>query len=128
VGISEGSAHGIVEWYGKRSLAIARMAVSSADLRAPLCQHTGHIVAEAADAFANEFAVTLGDVLLRRVPVALGPCWSQAWTREAAAGIRSVMEWNDRQAAAELEALENEREAFLRKPAQAHAILEAAAD
>jgi len=76
-GISGDSARGIVEWHGKRSLTIARMAISSAELRAPLCQHSEHIVAEAVDALANECAVTMADVLLRRVPVALGACWSE---------------------------------------------------
>jgi glycerol-3-phosphate dehydrogenase len=128
-GISETSASGIVEWHGRRSAAIARMALSSADLRAPLCEHSEHIVAEAVDAFANECAVTLADVLLRRVPVALGACWSPSCSRSAAARIGTVMDWSDHQAAVELEAFETERTAFLRKPAHAeNVMLEAAAD
>ncbi len=71
----------------KRSLDIARMALSSADLRAPLCSHTEHIVAEAVDAVANEYAATLGDILLRRVPVAWGACWSSTCSRQAASRI-----------------------------------------
>ncbi len=127
-GISEESARGIVEWHGKRALAIARMALSSSDMRTPLCPHTVHIVAEAVDGLANECAVTLADVLLRRVPVALGPCWSPACSREATARIRAIMGWTDRQAAAELEAFETERESFLRKPKRMEAALLAAAD
>jgi glycerol-3-phosphate dehydrogenase len=126
--ISESSARGIVEWHGRRSLAIARMALSSAELRAPICAHTAHIVAEAVDAFANECALSLADVLLRRVPVALGACWSQECSREAATRIATAMGWNEEQAAAELEAFETERAAFLRKPTRADAILQAAAD
>jgi glycerol-3-phosphate dehydrogenase len=126
--ISEESARGIVEWHGRRALNIARMALSSAELRAPLCPHSLHIVAEVVDAFSNECAVTLGDVLLRRVPVALGACWSQSCSREAAGRIRTVMGWNDGQTAAELEAFESEREAFLRKPPRMEAALLAAAD
>jgi glycerol-3-phosphate dehydrogenase len=126
--ISEESARGIVEWHGKRALNIAHMALSSAELRAPLCPHSLHIIAEVVDAFSNECAVTLADVLLRRVPVALGPCWSQSCSREAAGRIRAVMGWNDGQAAAELEAFETEREAFLRKPPRMEAALLAAAD
>jgi glycerol-3-phosphate dehydrogenase len=115
-GISEGSAAGIVEWHGKQSGAIARMALSSAELRAPLCPHTGHIVAEALDAVANECALTLGDILLRRVPVALGACWSNECSREAAVKIKSVMGWTEKHAAIELETFELERQAFLKKP------------
>jgi glycerol-3-phosphate dehydrogenase len=127
-GISEDSARGIVEWHGKRSLTIARMAISSAELRAPLCQHSEHIVAEAVDALANECAVTMADVLLRRVPVALGACWSEMCSRDAAARIGAVMGWNEQQAAAELEAFEIERAAFLCKPSARNGVLEAAAD
>lgn len=115
-GISESSAAGIVEWHGRRATVIARMALSSAELRAPLCPHTEHIVAEALDAFANECAATLGDVLLRRVPVALGACWTSECSREAAKRIKAVMGWSEMQAASELEAFELEREAFLKRP------------
>ena len=127
-GLSEDTARGIVDWHGKRALDIARMALRSATLRAPLCSHSEHIVAEAVDAFAGECAVTLGDVLLRRVPVALGGCWSPSCSREASARIGAAMGWNESESAAQLEAFENERSAFLRKPSRADAILEAAAD
>ncbi len=126
--IGEDTARGIVEWHGKRALEISQMAQRSAELRAPLCSHTEHIVAEAVDAFAAEGAVTLGDVLLRRVPVALGACWSPACSREAALRIGAAMGWNDSQSGAELEAFEIERSHFLRKPARGDAVLEAAAD
>jgi glycerol-3-phosphate dehydrogenase len=127
-GISEGAARAVVEWHGKRALDISRMALRDPALRAPLCSHTEHIVAEAVDAFAGECAATLGDVLLRRVPVALGPCWSPACSREAAARIGAVMGWKDTQTGAELEAFEIERAAFLSQPAKIRAALEAAAD
>ena len=127
-GITEDTARGIVEWHGKRALDISRMAKGSAELRAPLCSHTEHIVAEAVDAFAGECAVTLGDALLRRVPVALGACWSPACSREAATRIGAAMGWNETQAAAQLEAFESERSAFLRKPPRLGSVLEAAAD
>jgi glycerol-3-phosphate dehydrogenase len=127
-GISEQTARAIVEWHGKRALDIFRMALQDAALRTPLCSHSEHIVAEAVDAFAGECAATLGDVLLRRVPVALGACWSPHCSGEAAARIGAVMGWKDTQAARELEAFEIERLAFLSQPAKTKASLEAAAD
>jgi glycerol-3-phosphate dehydrogenase len=127
-GISEAAAHSIVEWHGKRALEISRVAQCGAELRAPLCSHTEHIVAEAVDAFTGECAVTLGDVLLRRVPVALGGCWSPACSREAAARIAAAVGWTDKQTGSELDAFEIERSAFLRKPTQVNSRLEAAAD
>ena len=123
--VREGTAQCIVEWHGKRALEIARLAHCGAELRAPLCSHTEHIVAEAVDAFASECAITLGDVLLRRVPVALGACWSPTCSREAAARIAVVMGWDDAKAASELQGFEAERTAFLSKPAGIDAILEA---
>jgi glycerol-3-phosphate dehydrogenase len=97
-------------------------------MRAPLCSHTQHIVAEAVYALAHEHAITLADVLLRRVPVALGRCWSAACSREAALRIGAVVGWRDNETAAELEAFETERSAFLRKPSRTQSMLEAAAD
>jgi len=125
-GLTEDSGRNIVEWHGPRSLAIAKAAAASPELRVPLCPHTPHIVAEAVDAITAECAVSLGDILLRRVPVALGPCWSQACSREATARISSVLGWDEHRAATELEAFEEERAAFLRKPGNANVLQQAA--
>lgn len=126
--ISEASARGIIEWYGKRSPAIAQLATTSVQMRAPLCPHTDHVVAEAVYAFSNESAVTLADVLLRRVPVSLGRCWSAACSRDAAMRIGAVVGWNEYQSAAQVEAFENERSRFLRKPSNKSSVLHSAAD
>jgi glycerol-3-phosphate dehydrogenase len=125
-GLSEAAARSIVEWHGKRSQPISRLIAGRPELRAPLCQHNSHIVAEAVDAISNECALTLADVLLRRVPVALGACWSKECSREAAIRIAAAMGWDDMQLGMELEAFENERAAFLRKPGSTEPILAAA--
>ncbi len=126
--VSEESARGMLEWHGKRAADIARMALVSAELRAPICPHTSHVIAEVVEAYRREFAVTLGDVLLRRVPVALGACWSEACSREAALRIGAVLGWNEHTMGANLEAFEMERSAFLRPAARNSAAFEAAAD
>ena len=113
--ISYESARGIYVWHGPRSLEIAQRARSSPRLRDPLCPHTGHIVAEAVDAFENQSAVTLGDVLLRRVPVALGPCWSAGCSSVAASGIGATMGWNETRLRTELEQFEVECDKFLQR-------------
>ena len=127
-GVSEETASGMLEWHGKRASDIARMALVSAELRAPICPHSSHIVAEVVEAYRREFAVTLGDVLLRRVPVALGACWSESCSREAALRISTVLGWKEQAMGANLEAFEMERSAFLRPPARSSATFEAAAD
>ena len=126
--VSEETARGMVEWHGKRAADIARMALVSAELRAPICPHTSHVIAEVVEAYRRECAVTLGDVLLRRVPVALGACWSESCSREAALRIGAVLGWDEHSMGANLEAFETERAAFLRPVGRATAALEAAAD
>jgi glycerol-3-phosphate dehydrogenase len=127
--VSEESARGMVEWYGKRAMDIARMALVSAELRAPICPHGSHVVAEAVEAFRRECAVSLADVLLRRVPVALGSCWSESCSREAALRIGAVLGWDEYTIGANLEAFETERASFLHRVSRrSSAALEAAAD
>jgi glycerol-3-phosphate dehydrogenase len=126
--VSEESARGLVEWYGKRAMDIARMALVSADLRAPICPHSSHVVAEVVEAFRRECAVSLADVLLRRVPVALGSCWSESCSREAALRIGAVLGWDEYTIGANLEAFETERAAFLHRVSRRSSALEAAAD
>src|SRR5262252_3035699 len=126
--VSEETARGMMEWHGQHAMDIARMALVGADLRAPICPHTSHIVAEVVEAYRNEYAVTLADVLLRRVPVALGACWSESCSREAALRIGAVMGWKEQEFGAQLEQFETERTAFLKRPARTGSALEAAAD
>ena len=126
--VSEETARGMMEWHGPRAMDIARMALVSAELRAPICPHSSHIVAEVVEAYRKEFAVTLGDVLLRRVPVALGACWSESCSREAALRIGAVLGWNEQDLGSNLESFETERTAFLKKPSRGVSALEAAAD
>jgi glycerol-3-phosphate dehydrogenase len=127
-GVSEESARGMLEWHGKRAADIARMALVSAELRAPICPHTSHVIAEVVEAYRREYAITLGDVLLRRVPVALGPCWSESCSREAALRIGAVLGWKEQALGANLEAFEMERSSFLRPVGRTTAAFEAAAD
>jgi glycerol-3-phosphate dehydrogenase len=126
--VSQETARGMMEWHGRRAMDIARMALVSAELRAPICHHTSHIVAEVVEAFRKEFAVTLGDALLRRVPVALGACWSESCSREAALRVGAVLGWDEQTLGANLESFETERTAFLQRPSRGTRTLEAAAD
>jgi glycerol-3-phosphate dehydrogenase len=126
--VSEETARGMMEWHGPRAMDIARMALVSAELRAPVCPHSSHIVAEVVEAYRKEFAVTLGDVLLRRVPVALGACWSESCSREAALRIGAVLGWNEQTLGENLESFETERAAFMKRPSRGAVALELAAD
>ena len=70
-------------------------------------------MAEAVEAVAHECAITLGDILLRRVPVALGACWSEACSREAAGKVGAALGWDRARTGQEFESFEEEREKFL---------------
>jgi glycerol-3-phosphate dehydrogenase len=111
--IPEGCAEAIAEWHGRHALAIAHAASLDERLREPLCPHSCHLVAEAVEAVAHESAVTLGDILLRRVPVALGACWSETCSHEAALKIGRALGWDQSRIYLELLRLEEERSQFL---------------
>ncbi len=115
-GVSAASARSMAEWFGGRALRLARLARQSPLLRQTLCPHTHHLVAEAVEASRSEMAVTLADMLLRRVPVALGPCWSEDCTRYAAARIGVALGWTEHRIQAQMEQFELERQQFLRQP------------
>lgn len=110
------SASAIARWFGSASAEIAGLASSDDNLLEPLCPHTPHIVAEAVFAANNEFAVTLADILLRRVPVAFSPCWSDECTHTAAHRIGHALKWNEKKIAEEKETFTEEYSRFLAKP------------
>ncbi len=111
------SARAIVNWFGAASLQVAQLAQSNESLCETLCPHTSHVVAEAVYATRNEFATSLSDILLRRVPVAFSPCWSEECTRTAAERIGKALGWDDRRISDETEVFLEEYARFLAKPA-----------
>jgi glycerol-3-phosphate dehydrogenase len=112
-GIPAASAEAIAQWHGRHALAVAHTASLDDRLRTPLCSHSDHIVAEAVEAVNYEYAITLGDILLRRVPVCLGACWSGSCSREAAGKVGAALSWDERRIQSELGGLEEERKQFL---------------
>jgi glycerol-3-phosphate dehydrogenase len=114
--ISERSARAIAQWHCRRALPILALAKQDPLLLQPLCAHSDHLVAEAVDAVQNQSALTLADILLRRVPVALGACWSEDCTRHAATVIGLALGWTSREQEIRAEEFEQERRAFLHAP------------
>jgi len=112
-GLSENLAKAIVRWNGARAQNIAGVIRQRPELTAPMCEHSDHILAEAVDAFEKQCAVTLADVLLRRVPVALGPCWDSSCSRTAAHRVGAAMGWTEYRIGLELEKFGQERSTFL---------------
>jgi len=116
--IPEACARAIAEWHGRRALAIAHRASLDPAFRTQLCPHSPHIVAEAMEAVECEAAVSLGDILLRRVPVALGACWSESCSQEAADKIGLVLGWSPERIGRGLDDFEAERQRFLNPRAE----------
>ncbi|HUQ50543.1 MAG TPA: glycerol-3-phosphate dehydrogenase/oxidase [Terriglobales bacterium] len=114
--VSPQSARAIAEWHGRGGLNIVRRAAQSPLLAETLCAHTHHVVAEAVHAVDVEQAVTLGDILLRRVPVALSGCWQQECMEHASERIGKALGWNISRLGYQVEAFEHERAAFLQQP------------
>lgn len=116
--ISCGSARAIAEWHGPRALSIIFSATQDERLAQRLCPHSEHLVAEAVHAIRAERAVTFGDILLRRVPVALSGCWSAACSQVAGERIGAALDMNPLAIARGVEKFEEERGVFLRRPAE----------
>ena len=116
--ISEASARAMAEWHGAGALKIAQAAAGDERLRQRVCAHSDHVLAEVVAAVRCERAVTLADMLLRRVPVALGACWSEECAQTAAQRIGAVLGWDAIRIGREREAFEEERARFLRRVEQ----------
>jgi glycerol-3-phosphate dehydrogenase len=112
-GIPERSARALAEWHGPAVGEIAWLAGADRSLRDTICPGSDHIVAEAVFAARRECAATLGDILLRRVPVALGADWSEESSRIAAQRIGKALGWGAVRIGQQREAFEAERAAFL---------------
>jgi len=112
-GIATEAAHAIFAWHPFRLDRLVSAIRERPQLAAPLCEHSTHIVAEAVDAFEFQYATTLADVLLRRVPVALGPCWDASCTRIVADRVGNALGWTDHRIGLERENFEQEHSAFL---------------
>ena len=120
LGISQETAFAIAEWHGADALTVTRFAATDPVWRTPICSHSPHILAEVAKAVRYERATTLGDILLRRVPVALGACWTADCSQEAAEKIGYALGWTSRRTDEELEEFESERSSFLHPREAAH--------
>jgi glycerol-3-phosphate dehydrogenase len=115
-GISAESARAMAEWHGGRALCIARLAGRDRRMRATLCPHTPHLVAEAVNAFEHEQAITAADVLLRRVPVGLNGTCDDDCMHTALERLGAAMGWGEERLDDETADFFAERDRFLVKP------------
>jgi len=115
-GIPQESTEAIARWHGRHAMCVIQSALHDPILRAPIVEGRPQLVAQAVEAVAYERAVTLADILLRRVPIALDQDWNEESTAQAAARIAPALYWNERRMREEIQAFEEERGRFLHKP------------
>ncbi len=108
------SIRAITSLFGKAAPQVFNTIEVDEAFRHPICPHSDHLVGEAVYAVRNEYAVTLADILLRRVPVALGPCWSAECTRVAAERIGCALHWSPELMDRQAEDFQQEYARFLR--------------
>lgn len=115
-GITDEQARALVDSHGGNSIPVARVLAADPSHRLPICEGQNHMVGEALFAVDHEAAVTLADILLRRVPIALAHSWTSAQTQESARNIGKAFGWSERRIQIEIENFEQERSAFLVQP------------
>lgn len=115
-GIPKESAEAVARWHGRYAMCVMQTAMHDPAMRMPIVDGQPQLVAQAVEAVAYEHAFTLGDILLRRVPMALDQDWNEDCTVQAAARIAPALNWSERRMKKEIEDFEQERNRFLHIP------------
>jgi glycerol-3-phosphate dehydrogenase len=100
--------------YGGRAREILDLARSDPSLASPLCAHHHGIEAEVVHAVQNEWAQSLGDVLLRRNALGLSACQALDCIDRVADRVGSVLGWDQERRRKETEAYRREVEPMRR--------------
>jgi glycerol-3-phosphate dehydrogenase len=108
--ISAAAARATAEWHGRCALSVLRRAMDDPSLAQPIIDGSDHLLAEAVHATQRECAVTLSDILLRRVPIALTGDWTHEQSSAAAERIGKTLGWDHNRITLELENLIVERD------------------
>jgi glycerol-3-phosphate dehydrogenase len=111
--ISPEAALAAAEWHGRTALSVLRRAMSDRSLAQPIVAGSDHLLAEAVHAVQRESAVTLADILLRRVPIALTGLWIDEQSAEAGKRIGRALGWSEGRIARESETFVAERERLI---------------
>lgn len=91
---AEGTAEHLRDVYGSRAARIRAIVADDASLGAPLCAHHRGVAAEVVHAVRDEWARTLGDVLLRRTMLGIAACQGLDCVDEVARLAGRVLGWD----------------------------------
>ncbi len=94
--------------YGPRAAEVRALIDTDPSLGDRICEHNSELLAQVAYAVEREHAVTLADVLLRRLPVGWSKCHALDGAERAARMMAPRLNWDDAQLTRELAAYEAE--------------------
>jgi len=100
--------------YGGRAREVLDLAMADRSLAQPLCPHHHGLVAEVVHAVKAEWAMTLGDVLLRRNVLGLSACQGLDCVDRVADQMAPVLGWDADRRRKEIEAYRREGEPMRR--------------
>lgn len=89
---------------GSRAREIAALAAGDPSLAAPLCPHHHGSAAEVTHAVRREWAMTIGDVLLRRTAIGLAQCQGLDCLDAVAVSMGRLLGWDDERRKSEVAA------------------------
>ncbi len=89
---------------GSRAREIAALAAEDPSLAAPLCSHHHSVAAEIAHAVRREWAMTIGDALLRRTSLGLASCQGLDCVDAVADLLGRLLGWDDERRKSEVAA------------------------
>lgn len=94
--------------YGARRHEVEALIAADASLAQPICEHNPEVLGQVAYAVEREHAVTLGDVLLRRLPVGWSKCHALGGAERVAAVMGARLGWDADRCASEVDAYAEE--------------------
>ncbi len=102
--------------YGQRRHEVEALIAEDAALGKRICEHNPEVLAQVAYAVEREHAVTLGDALLRRLPVGWSKCHTLDGAEPAAAVMRARLGWDEARRAREVAGYADEVERVCARP------------
>jgi glycerol-3-phosphate dehydrogenase len=94
--------------YGRRGPEVRALLDADPSLAEPICAHNPETLAQVAYAVEREQALTLADVLLRRLPAAWSKCHALDGAERCAMVMARRLGWDDTRASTEVAAYERE--------------------
>ena len=100
--------------YGTRAREVGRLIAHDPSLGAPLCGHHRGVAAELVHAVSSEWAMTLGDALLRRTALGLRSCQALDCIEAVAERMSALLGWDAERRRVEVAAYRREVEPMRR--------------